>query len=100
TLRAGQRPDFQPYIFRLLAERGKWDEGPFVEQLRKGRYGAIALQSNLFEPGNREEPGQDPLGAGYDRFTPAMEEAIRSRYRLSNETPIFANGPWYLYVLR
>ncbi|MEO7993451.1 MAG: hypothetical protein ABI743_03555 [bacterium] len=98
TLAAGKEPDFQPYIFRLLAEKGKWDETRFVQRLTDGYYDRIVLHANLFQPGNSEEPGSDPLGAGYDRLTPAMEDAIRAHYALVPPESQWFDGQWYLYA--
>lgn len=99
-LKAGKTPDFQPYIFRLLAETGKWDEEPFIAMLRAQYYDQMVLRTNLFEAGNAEEAGADTMGAGFDRLSPQMEEAIRANYELDPRGPVLADGVWFLYRSR
>lgn len=100
ALRAGKPPDFQPHIFRLLAETGKWDQAPFLERLDRADYAALLLRTDLFQPGNAEEAGRDQLGAGFDRLTPEMEARIRARYRLAPAGPVNSGGEWYRYLPR
>lgn len=99
-LRADKFPDFQPYIFRLLAESGKWDESPILDHLQEGGYDYLVLRTNLFQPGNAEEAGMDRLGAGFDRLTTSMEQAIKNRYEIDPRSPVLAESEWYLYRKR
>lgn len=99
-LRADKFPDFQPYIFRLLAESGKWDETPMLDRLQSGDYDYLVLRTNLFQTGNAEESGADRLGAGFDRLTTPMEAAIKNRYEIDPRSPVLAESEWYLYRKR
>lgn len=99
-LRAEKFPDFQPYIFRLLAESDKWDESPMLDRLQEGGYDYLVLRTNLFQPGNAEEAGMDRLGAGFDRLTTPMEQAIKFRYEIDPRSPVLAESEWYLYRKR
>jgi len=62
---------YQPFIMRELAIQGLWDEDPFVDDLRAGRFALLVTTQDI--------ENEDQAFAGW---TQAMREAIRSAYRL------------------
>jgi hypothetical protein len=71
----GRTPALHPFIMTNLAERGLWDERPFVQDIARGAFAVIVLPFEL--PDGHDRPSQ--------RWTPAMLAAVRQRYRLAEE---------------
>lgn len=72
ALFAGKRPVIQPFILGRLAREGIWDETPFVEALREGRYSALLASEDFRLMGEN----------GGARWTGAMARAALEGYRL------------------
>ncbi len=98
---AGKPVLFEPYIMTLLAERGKWDEGPFVDDISAGKFSLIVLRFDVNNP-NHEDRGDDLAMrlAGYNRFSDEMEQAIREAYELDASMVFHSIRPWYVYKPR
>lgn len=45
TLAAGGQPDYLPYMYRLLEERGSWNSAPIVARLERHEYNAVLVTS-------------------------------------------------------
>lgn len=71
----GRTPALYPFIMTNLAERGLWDERPFVQEIARGAFTAVVLPFDFSD--GRERPSR--------RWTPAMLAAVRQRYRLAEE---------------
>jgi hypothetical protein len=98
TFLAGKPVIIQPYIMTLLYRTGKWDEEPFVQTIRDGRYSLIILRVDLNDPYNTETRGGAWEIAGFDRWSEGMEQAIMDNYVLFGPVDTgVGNSPWYLY---
>ena len=76
------RPALHPFIMTSLSKQGLWDERPFLEGLRNGRYPFVVLP---FDPhGQFSKTHQE-------RWTPSMLKTFRESYR---KTENFGN--WVL----
>jgi hypothetical protein len=85
TVTTGRRIYLQPFEFSQLAAQGQWDEGPLLEEVRRGAFGVVVLRFRLGDdPFWRRERVNDPLIA-------ALQEA----YVLD---AVF--GDYYLYRYR
>jgi hypothetical protein len=89
TIAAGKPVLFQPFIMSRLAREGQWDEGDFVEDLRRGRFSVIVTTQNL----------QDVRqGRPLTRYTPAMAEAVLERYELAGGfVPGVLRTPYFVW---
>jgi len=74
TIRAGQDVLLQPFIMSQLAREGKWDETPFLEDLRSRRFALLILAQDV-----RNEDQH------FSSSTPAMRKAVRENYRFYRE---------------
>ncbi len=79
---AGRPLDFEPFIMTQLSLQGAWDQRPFLEELRAGKYALIALNFEL---------GNDP-GFSRERFTERMLEAMGEAYAFERRV-----GAFFLY---
>jgi hypothetical protein len=85
TVTTGKRIYLQPFEFSQLAADGRWDEGPLLEEVRRGAFAVVVLRFRLGDdPSWRRERVNDPLIA-------ALQEA----YVLD---AVF--GDYYLYRYR
>jgi hypothetical protein len=76
-----------PYEFTQAALQGRWDETPVVRDIEQGRFARIFVEFNPWAA------APEPDGTyQYGRFTAAMVEAMRRRYRPQWEI----NGFWVL----
>lgn len=64
---------YSAWAMSRLARKGAWDERPFVEDLRRGRFRLIVLNGDV----------EGSYAGGGDAFTPAMSAAVREAYRLA-----------------
>jgi hypothetical protein len=71
----GRAPALHPFIMTNLAERGLWDERPFVQDIARGAFAVIVLPFDFRD--GRDRPSR--------RWTQAMLTAVRQRYRLAEE---------------
>ncbi len=67
---AGKRVHIRPFIMSQLAERGRWDQTPFLEEIRQRRIGMIIVRSA-------------PRSVYESRYTPEMRQAIDQNYQLA-----------------
>jgi len=65
----GQDPIWQTYGHTSLVRRGLWDQGPFVDQIRRGEFALIVIQPDI---------------AAWN-WTPEMLAAIEERYQVVAE---------------
>lgn len=98
TLLAGKRVLFQPYIMTLLSRVGKWNQQPFVDSIKSEQYSMIILRVNLHDPANTEVRGGAWEAAGFDRWTPEMEQAIKDHYTLHGGLDVGVGNLWYVYI--
>jgi hypothetical protein len=98
TFLAGKPVLFQPYIMTLLSRRGKWDQRPFVESIENESYSIIILRVDLNDPSNTEVRGGGWEAAGFDRWTPEMEDAIKSRYTRYGAVDVGVGNLWNIYI--
>jgi hypothetical protein len=77
TLLAGRRVLFQPFIMSQLAREGVWDERPFLHMLRARHFSVLVLTEDLTRD-----------GVEFERYTPAMAQAIRESYGLVGEVRV------------
>ena len=78
----GGTPVLHPFIMTNLARRGLWDERPFVRALEQGAFAVVVLPFDLSDEEARRS----------GRWTPAMLEAMRQRYRLAER-----HGLWRVF---
>jgi hypothetical protein len=93
----GKRMLFQPYILSLLARTGKWDQSGFVSDIRNGRFNLIILRFDVNDSDHSDRAG-DWQEAGFDRFTPEMEQAIKEGYQKPYSPNIKRGKKWFLYL--
>jgi len=95
---AGKPVVFEPYIMTLLAERGKWDESKFVEDLRNGKFELLILRFDVNNPNHTDRTDDFNLRiAGFNRFSDAMEDAIAEAYEIDKNLMIHSRRNWYIY---
>ncbi len=99
TLLAGREVVYTPFIMNELNKEGIWDQTPFVESLRNADYDLIVLRFDIFDPNHEDVAGLGNM-AGWDRFSPEMEQAIRENYEhyINGGTPVYVRRFWYLYT--
>jgi hypothetical protein len=99
TLLSGKDVVYTPFIMNQLYKDGIWDQTPFVESLRRADYELIVLRFDIFDPDHEDIAGLGDM-AGWDRFSPEMEDAIRQNYEhyVSDGTPVYMRRFWYLYT--
>jgi len=99
-LRAGKKVLFQPFIMSELSREGKWNQGKFVDDLRRRKFSLIVTGQDMFREGFLWQ------------YTDEMRRAIRENYITYPEplqTPSWASLsaimrsaedgiPYYLYV--
>ena len=68
-IRAGKSVLYSPFEYTQLARSGRWDEGPFVERIRRGEFELLLFQTNVFAV----EESQ--------RYSRRFVAAVRERYR-------------------
>ena len=99
-LRAGKKVLFQPFIMSELSREGKWNQGKFVDDLRRRKFSLIVTGQDMFREGFLWQ------------YTDEMRRAIRENYIPYPEppqTPSWASLnaimrsaedgiPYYLYV--
>src|SRR5687767_3145234 len=66
-VQAGKEVPAEPAIISALAEDGKWDEGGFVERIRKGEFSAVVVRWTL---------------SNHQRFREPIARAVEERYYL------------------
>jgi hypothetical protein len=89
AMAAGCEVVFQPFIMTTLAREGRWQEAPFLEGLRRGRFGLIVTTQDLREVRR---------GGVLARYTDSMAEAILGRYALVEVSPPGPLGlPYFLW---
>jgi hypothetical protein len=98
TFLAGKPVLFQPYIMTLLSRTGKWDQGPLIESIENEGYSLIILRVDLDDPSNTEVRGGAWEAAGFDRWTPEMEEAIKSHYTRYGAVDVGVGNLWNVYI--
>ena len=100
TFLAGKEVLFQPYIMSLLARTGKWDQTEFVQTIRDKKYSMLVLRVDLNDPYNTERQGGAWEMAGFDRWTPEMEDAILDNYSVFREgaLDVGIGNYWYIYT--
>jgi hypothetical protein len=76
---SGRTLYYQPFIMTELAREGKWNETPFVKEIREKKFALILMTRS----------------AAY--WTPAMMEAITSSYRKVDRFTIFKRSPTRVY---
>ena len=67
---AGKRVYIRPFIMSQLAARGRWDQTPFVEEIRQRRIGMIIVRTA-------------PRSIYESRYTPEMRQAIEQNYEVA-----------------
>lgn len=82
SVTTGKRLYLQPFEFSQLAARGDWDQGPLLDDVRRGHFAAVVLRFRL---------GDDPLWRR-ERVNDALIDALQHAYRLD---AVF--GDYYLY---
>lgn len=75
---------YQPFIMAQLAKEGKWDQSPFVEDLRQGKFPLLVSEKDLSKD-------------AFYGFTEEMAEAIQSHYTLEFAVPFYPNQQRFLY---
>jgi uncharacterized membrane protein (UPF0136 family) len=90
-LLAGKRVVWQSFIMSQLAREGLAGDAPMVEMLRERRLGLFIATADL-------SPA-DAAQTHYDRYTPAVVEALQANYRLDRTIPI-PTKTYYLWVPR
>lgn len=70
----GKTPVYQPFSMTQLAERGIWDEGPLIEDIKRQRFGLIIMTN---------------VGKAYGRWSAAMQAAVDARYDLIDTQPCY-----------
>ena len=88
---AGRPVWLNPFIVSELAREGLWNESGLVSELRQGTVRMVIAQQSTMAGG--EDRGS---GAGWDRFTPAMQRAITEHYRVAAEVPF--RRDWLVWV--
>ncbi|CAN5406244.1 hypothetical protein BH09SUM1_BH09SUM1_30820 [soil metagenome] len=78
---------YQPFIMTELAREGKWDQTPFVNDIRAGKFPLIITTQDV---------EHDELIVGW---TPEMKRAIVARYQLYTTIPAELGGNYYVYRL-
>lgn len=96
TLLAEREVIYTPFIMNELNKEGLWDQTMFLNTFQRAEYELIILRFDVFDRNLEDVP---ELGdwAGWDRFSPEMEEAIRRNYYLIGR-PIEVRRSWYLYT--
>lgn len=82
SVTTGKRLYLQPFEFSQLAAQGDWDQGPLLEDVRRGHFAAVVLRFRL---------GDDPLWRR-ERVNDALIDSLIEAYRLD---AVF--GDYYLY---
>lgn len=83
-LQAGQPPVIQPFIMSELARQGRWDQTPFVEDLKAAHFDVVVALQDLTQ-------AQAPI-----EWTHEMLAAFRQAYVLKETI----SGPlWTYYIL-
>ncbi len=96
-LLSGHEVIFNPFIMSELSREGTWDETPFVDAIRSRSFDIIMLRFDVNDPTHDDRPGAGGY-AGWDRFTPGMEEAIKMSYEIDPAAgPIFMRRWWFIY---
>jgi hypothetical protein len=98
TLLAGKKVLYQPYIMALLTKKRKWDQAPFIKTLEDEKYSLIVMRVDLNDPNNTEERGDVWEAAGFDRWTPEAEQAIKDHYSLYGGLDAGVGNLWYIYL--
>jgi len=98
TLMSGREVIYTPFIMNELNKEGLWDQAPFLETLERVDYELVILRFNVFD-NNHEDTAELGDFAGWDRFSPEMEAAVRENYILAGE-PIWVRRSWHLYTRR
>ncbi len=78
---AGRPVIIEPFLMKQAWEAGLWDQGPFVESIRRGEYAVILIW---------DDRGSRPLYR--ERWTDEMLQAIRDAYQSSGviaDTEVF-----------
>ncbi len=98
TLMAGREVIYTPFIMNELNKEGLWSQAPFLETLQRADYELVILRFNVFD-NHHDDTAELGDFAGWDRFSPEMEEAVRENYILAGE-PIWVRRSWFLYTRR
>jgi hypothetical protein len=96
-LLSGHEVLFNPFIMSELAREGVWDQSQFVDSIRNREFEIIMLRFDVNNPYHDDRPGAGGY-AGWDRFTPEMEQAISGSYEIDpNIGTIFMRREWHFY---
>ena len=96
TLLAGRDVIYNPFIMNELNKEGLWDQTPFVDSIKHAEYDLIVLRFNVFDRSSEDTAELGDM-AGWDRFSPEMEEAIRENY-VTDGMPLPMRRLWYFYT--
>lgn len=84
---------FHPFIMSQLAREGKWNQTPFVRDIREQRFDLVITTQDIAN-----------LDQVFERYTPEMLDALRDLYQPyypGHKALDFGRGtPYYLYVPR
>ncbi len=67
---AGKRVHIRPFIMSQLAQRGRWDQTPFLDEIRHREIGMIIVRTA-------------PRSVYESRYTPEMRQAIDQNYEVA-----------------
>lgn len=84
---AGREIQFEPYIFSILNQQGRWDPAPALRQICTGQIGLLVLDHRL--------EGPDWETDGYTHWPAAVLDALRATMQLER-----AQARLFLYVPR
>lgn len=89
ALAAGKEVLATPFALKWLAQAGIWDESMIVDDLARGRFAAVQLNSFASDPSPRPLSPAEEIRAALTRgrFSPAILEAIDRHYRPSHDLP-------------
>ncbi|MEO7995684.1 MAG: hypothetical protein ABI743_14890, partial [bacterium] len=91
---SGQPVFFNPFIMTELAREGLWDETPVLDLLKQRQIPILFLS----QPPNPDAASDRGSGAGWQRLTPAMQQAVLDQYQLVTTVPV--RREWYVYAPR
>ncbi len=91
NIMAGKQVLFHPFIMSQLAREGKWNQAPFVRDIREQRFDLVITTQNIMNPQQF-----------FSRYTPEMLEALRRFYQPcfpEHKALDFGRGTlYYLYI--
>jgi hypothetical protein len=91
NIMAGKQVLFHPFIMSQLAREGKWNQAPFVRDIRAQRFDVVITTQDIMNPQQF-----------FSRYTPEMLEALRRFYQpyySEHKALDFGRGTlYYLYI--